>query len=98
MFDREAQNGIYSNPYEFKWAIISLKDNRQGENMKAKNTFVSEFQKACQRSNLQISEPLMVEANYNANDWLQQMRNLSQADFFLLILPTKGKKKDDLNL
>jgi hypothetical protein len=31
--------------------------------MKAKNTFISEFQKACQRSNIQISEPLIVEAN-----------------------------------
>ena len=50
MFDREAQNGIYSAPTTFCWAIISLQDDR--ENIRFKNTFISEFRTAYQRASM----------------------------------------------
>lgn len=96
MFDREAQNGVFSAPNAFKWAILSLQGDQ--ENVRAKETFVREFQTACQRSKLAVSEPVMQELPRNAQQWLQAMRDLRQADFILLVVPARGRKKDDLNL
>ena len=96
MFDREAQNGLFSKPNQFDWAIITCRNDRDCET--AKNTFISEIQKACQRSNVAFKEPLIVDCNKNANDYLQNMNNLRNANMLLCILPTKGKKKDDMNL
>jgi aubergine-like protein len=96
MFDREAQSGIYSAPTTFRWAILSLQDDR--ENVSAKNTFINEFQAACQRASMNVDQPVMQECPRNAQQWLEHMRNLRNADFLLLILPAKGRKKDDMNL
>lgn len=96
MFDREAQGGVYSAPTAFRWAILSLQDDR--ENVSAKNTFVKEFQAACQRASVNVDQPVMQECPRNAQQWLEHMRNLRNADFLLLILPARGRKKDDLNL
>ena len=96
MFDREAQSGIYSAPTTFRWAILSLHDDR--ENVGAKNTFINEFQAACQRASMKVDQPVMQECPRNAQQWLEHMRNLRNADFLLLIFPAKGRKKDDMNL
>ena len=96
MFDREAQGGIFSHPNPFNWAILSLQGDR--DNVNAKNTFVREFQSACQRSNFQVNPPVMQEVGRNAQQWLEHMRNLQNADFILLVVPSKGRKKDDMNL
>jgi aubergine-like protein len=96
MFDREAQGGVFSAPNAFKWAILSLQGDQ--ENVRAKETFVREFQSACQRSRLAVSEPVVQELPRNAQQWLQAMRDLRQADFLLLVVPARGRKKDDLNL
>lgn len=96
MFDREAQGGVFSVPNQFKWAILSLQGDR--ENVSAKETFVREFQSACQRSNLPVDQPVMQECPRNAQQWLEHMRNLRNVDFMLLVVPARGKKKDDLNL
>ena len=96
MFDREAQSDIYSAPTTFRWDILSLQDDR--ENVSAKNTFINEFQAAYQRASMNIDQPVMQECQFNAQQWLEHMRNLRNADFLLLILPAKGRKKDDMNL
>ena len=96
MFDREAQGGVFSAPNPFNWAILSLQGDR--DNVNAKNTFVREFQNACQRSGLAVNEPVMQECGRNAHQWLEHMRNLRNADFLLLVVPARGRKKDDMNL
>ncbi len=96
MFDREAQGGVFSAPGAFNWAILSLQGDR--ENVAAKNTFVSEFQKACERAKLQVNAPAMHELPRDAQAWLSAMRSLQGADFLLLVVPARGRKKDDLNL
>ena len=96
MFDREAQGGVFSAPNPFKWAILSLQGDQ--ENVQAQKTFLGEFKTACQRSNLNVSEPVVQELPKNAQAWLQAMRDLRAADFILLIVPARGRKKDDLNL
>ena len=40
----------------------------------------------------------MQECPHNAQQWLEHIRNLRNADFILLILSAKGRKKDDMNL
>ena len=90
MFDREAQSGIYSAPTTFRWAILSLHDDR--ENVGAKNTFINEFRAAYQRASMNVDQPVMQECPRNAQQWLEHMRNLRNADFLLLILPAKGRK------
>lgn len=96
MFDREAQGGVFSHPNAFNWAILSLQGDK--DNVNAKNTFVREFQSACQRSHVQVNEPIMQEVGRNAQQWLEHMRNLKNADFVLLVVPARGRKKDDMNL
>ena len=96
MFDREAQGSIFSPPAAFKWAILSLQDDR--ENVQARNTFVQEFQSACTRAKFRVDAPVMQECARNAQQWLEHMKNLRNADLLLLILPARGRKKDDLNL
>lgn len=95
-FDREAQNGVFSQPSPFRWAILSLQGDQ--ENVRAKDTFVREFQAACGRCGLAVSEPVMQELPRNAQAWLEHMRALQHADFLLLVVPARGRKKDDLNL
>ena len=96
MFDREAQSGVYSAPTAFRWAVLSLADDR--ENVSAKNTFLKEFQAACQRAGLTVDQPVLQECSRNTHQWLEHMNNLSNADFLFLVLPARGHKKDDLNL
>ena len=96
MFDREAQSGVYSAPTAFRWAVLSLADDR--ENVSAKNTFLKEFQAACQRAGLTVDQPVLQECPRNAHQWLEHMKNLRNADFLFLVLPARGRKKDDLNL
>jgi len=96
MFDREAQGGVFSHPNVFNWAILSLQGDK--DNVNAKNTFVREFQGACQRANVQVNEPIMQEVGRNAQQWLEHMRNLRNVDFILLVVPARGRKKDDMNL
>jgi aubergine-like protein len=96
MFDREAQSGIFSKPNPFDWAILSCRGDRDSET--AKNTFINEIQKACQRAKIEFKQPVVVDSNKNANDYLGHMNNLQNAQFFVCILPTRGKKKDDMNL
>ena len=64
MFDREAQGGVFSAPNPFKWAILSLQGDQ--ENVQAQKTFLGEFKTACQRSNLNVSEPVVQELPKNA--------------------------------
>ena len=47
---------------------------------------------------MNVDQPVMQECPRNAQQWLEHMRNLRNADFLLLILPAKGRKKDDMNL
>ena len=75
---------------------LSLADDH--ENVQAKNIFINEFQIACQRSNVTVDQPIIQECPRNAQQWLEHMKNLRNADFILLILPTRGRKKDDMNL
>ena len=47
---------------------------------------------------MNVDQPVMQECPLNAQQWLEHMRNLRNADFLLLIFPAKGRKKDDMNL
>jgi len=40
----------------------------------------------------------MQEVGRNAQQWLEHMRNLRNVDFILLVVPARGRKKDDMNL
>ena len=64
MFDHKAHIVVYFVLKAFRWAIVSLQDYR--ENVSAKNTFINEFQAACQCASINVDQPVMQDCPRNA--------------------------------